>query len=108
MNLNNTISGLETKLPEYSIRLWLNAKNRIYFSFIPLILMMAIIFDSKQAFLILFFILNTLYFIAQVFKLILVVIGAKFQIKQEDNYIIPESPCRFIPYYCQYIRKIKY
>lgn len=91
MNLNNTISGLETKLPEYSIRLWLNAKNRIYFSFIPLILMMAIIFDSKQAFLILFFILNTLYFIAQVFKLILVVIGAKFQIKQEDNYVIPES-----------------
>ena len=86
--LHKAIYGLEETLPEYSVRLWLNAKNRVYFLLIPLLFMIALIMAPQQVFLSLFFLLNCLYFITQIFKLLLLIIGA-FASKAEENLAIP-------------------
>ena len=74
-HLYDSIYRLEEKFPQYSVRLWLKDKRRIYISLLPLIFMMAIIFFPKELFSLFFFVINSLYLIAQSFKIIILMIG---------------------------------
>lgn len=88
-NLDKAIYGFEKSFPQYSVRLWLTGRNRIYLFLLPLLLMIAIILAPSIVFLTLFFLLNLFYIIAQSFKLILIIIGSCSQKKEE--LIVPDS-----------------
>ncbi len=87
--LYQAIYGLEEKLPNHSVRLWLAGRNRLYLHAIPLLLIAAIIIFPQQMFLGMFFLLNTLYALTQIFKLIILSIGV-FNNKSE-NLIVPDD-----------------
>jgi glycosyltransferase XagB len=75
-NLHNSIYGIEKKFSQYSLRLLLtNIKPLHYYSIIYL-LMVLIFLVPESTFIVLFYLLNSLYLVAQIFKLIITIIGA--------------------------------
>ncbi|MEK6734307.1 MAG: glycosyltransferase [Pseudomonadota bacterium] len=86
--LHRSIYGLEEKFPEYSVRLWYNSKNRIYLFSLGIGLMMLQILTPSILNLLLFVLLNCLYFIAQTFKILLLSIGA---LSRKESYIIGKN-----------------
>jgi glycosyltransferase XagB len=90
-NLDQAIYGLERIFPQYSIRLWIKNNNAFYCYGICFLLLMAIIFPFYTC-IILFFILNIIYFISQAFKLFLVILGAS----QNEE---PSKPTEELPIY---------
>ena len=90
-HLYNTIYGLEEKFPEYSVRLWLKSKKRIYISILPLIFMIAVILYPKELFLVFFYLINSLYLIAQGFKVIVLIIGYVENKKLKKELSLPDA-----------------
>lgn len=75
MKLHESSYNLEEKFPQYSIRLWLKNISRTKVCRILLLLILAVIIYPKQTCLGLFIVLNILYFIVQLFRLFLLIIG---------------------------------
>jgi cellulose synthase/poly-beta-1,6-N-acetylglucosamine synthase-like glycosyltransferase len=73
--LKRAIYGIEEFWPQYSLRLFLTKGIKISLLFIPLTIIYASIINPYQTFLGLFYFLNCLYLISQIFKLLLVIIG---------------------------------
>ncbi|MGB4191966.1 MAG: glycosyltransferase [Rickettsiales bacterium] len=80
--IDNAIYGLERKYPQYSLRLWLKRNSKICSFFIYSFFGIMLIFPDEFA-IVLFYLLNGLYLITQIFKLILIIIGTLKQ-KVED------------------------
>lgn len=80
--IDNAIYGLERKYPQYSLRLWLKRNSKICSLFIYSFFGIMLIIPNEFA-IVLFYLLNGLYLITQIFKLILIIIGALKQ-KVED------------------------
>lgn len=90
--INSAIYDLENKFPEFSLKLWLTNKKRIYLAFVPLFIMISVILDFKITFLVFFLVLNFLYLVAQLFKFYLVISGIRFADSAKNKEFIEELP----------------
>ena len=75
---DQAIYGLERKFPQYSIRLWLEKINNRKLYGCCLLLSFIIMLYPQQVCFAIFVLLNILYFIVQIFRVFLVVIGKYF------------------------------
>lgn len=82
MDLHKSIYGLEEKYPQYSMRLWIQetSNTKLYTSCV-LLIWITMLYPQETCFGI-FFLLNILYLIAQVFKLFLLAIGKYYSHKE--------------------------
>lgn len=89
--LHKAIWGLEEQAPEYSVRAWLNNKKRTYLSLIPLCFLGLFILSPYQLFFTLFIILNILYLLAQISKIIIIIAGARNNQKKQEAFTLDED-----------------
>ncbi len=75
MKIHESSYHLEERFPQYSIRLWLQDINKIKLYGSCLLLILAIILYPERTCFYVFVILNILYFIVQLFRLLLLIMG---------------------------------
>jgi glycosyltransferase XagB len=74
--IHDSIWQLERLIPESSLRKWIAKNNLFYFRLFPLLLLFLIITAPNIVALTLYLILNIIYLLSQIFKFLLVIIGA--------------------------------
>ena len=74
-NLYQAIWDLEEKFPQHSMRIWLSKPKQLYTYLIPFSFIIFLYIAPNQLALGLFFILNIIYLLVQLFKLIVIIIG---------------------------------
>ncbi len=89
MTSHKAIYNLEEKFPQYSMRLWMEKTSNINLYTRTLLLALVTMLYPQEVCFGIFFLLNILYLISQIFKLLLLVIGKYYSHKEHLK--IPEE-----------------